>query len=80
MILKEVNDKMMITIVDSIPIIWLMPTMTRAAFSTGLLCIVHELHDGLQSPTSLMKKSSVQNKVVLSLAIAFCTGKMMYMQ
>ena len=70
MILKEVNDKMMITIVDNIPITWLMPTMTRAAFSTGLLYIVHEMHDGLQSPTSLMKKSSVQNKVVLSLA--FC--------
>ena len=61
---------MMITIVVSMPITKLVPTMTRAAVSTVLLYIVQELQFGLQSPASFMKRSSVQNKVVLSLA--FC--------
>ena len=61
---------MMITIVVSMPITKLVPTMTRAAVSTVLLYIVQELQFGLQSPASFMKKSSVQNKVVLSLT--FC--------
>ena len=69
--LKEVIDKVMITIVVSIPIIILVPKMIRAAFSTGLLYIVHELHFGLQSPMSLMKKSSVQNNMKV-VSLAFC--------
>ena len=72
--LKEVNDKVMITIVASIPITILMPKMVRVTFSTGLLYIVHELHFGLQSPMSLMKKSSVQNNMTV-VSLAFCIGE-----